>query len=131
MISPFHAELAARLQLVGYVEDIIQLVAAPPETTAPPDRRQRGPDRRQTVVDRLYARLIHSHESFWDTVHPLFMSREISRDQVQELVRRGLTEARGNYRIVVRLFNMPPGDYKRFLNFLRKHDCQLPFKEYR
>ena len=22
-------------------------------------------------------------------------------------------------------------DYKRFLNFLRKHDCQLPFKEYR
>ena len=24
-----------------------------------------------------------------------------------------------------------PTDYKRFLNFLRKHDCQLPFKEYR
>jgi hypothetical protein len=26
---------------------------------------------------------------------------------------------------------MAPNDYKRFLNFLRKHDCQLPFKEYR
>jgi len=26
---------------------------------------------------------------------------------------------------------MEPRDYKRFLNFLRKHDCQLPFKEYR
>ena len=24
-----------------------------------------------------------------------------------------------------------PRDYKRFLNFLRKHDCQIPFKEYR
>jgi hypothetical protein len=26
---------------------------------------------------------------------------------------------------------METRDYKRFLNFLRKHDCQLPFKEYR
>jgi hypothetical protein len=26
---------------------------------------------------------------------------------------------------------MEHGDYKRFLNFLRKHDCQVPFKEYR
>jgi hypothetical protein len=26
---------------------------------------------------------------------------------------------------------MEARDYKRFLNFLRKHDCQLPFKEYR
>ena len=42
-----------------------------------------------------------------------------------------LEEARGNYKIVARLFNMEARDYKRFLNFLRKHDCQLPFKEYR
>jgi len=26
---------------------------------------------------------------------------------------------------------METRDYKRFLNFLRKHDCQIPFKEYR
>jgi len=26
---------------------------------------------------------------------------------------------------------METREYKRFLNFLRKHDCQLPFKEYR
>ena len=42
-----------------------------------------------------------------------------------------LAEARGNYKIVARLFNMEQRDYKRFLNFLRKHDCQVPFKEYR
>jgi hypothetical protein len=29
------------------------------------------------------------------------------------------------------MFNMDQNDYKRFLNFLRKHDCQLPFKEFR
>ena len=38
---------------------------------------------------------------------------------------------RGNYKIVARLFNMEAREYKRFLNFLRKHDCQISFKEYR
>ena len=33
--------------------------------------------------------------------------------------------------VVAKLFNMEPGDYKRFLNFMRKHDCQVPFKDYR
>jgi hypothetical protein len=113
------------------VADITEELLAPADAAASGERRQRGPDRRKTIVDVLYGRLTDGRESFWATVHPLFMSREISRDQVQEIIRRGLTEARGNYRIVVRLFNMPPGDYKRFLNFLRKHDCQLPFRDYR
>jgi hypothetical protein len=26
---------------------------------------------------------------------------------------------------------MDDSDYKRFLNFLRKHECQVSFKEYR
>ena len=59
------------------------------------------------------------------------MRREITRSNVRDLVRKGLQEARGNYKIVTRLFNIEPQDYKRFLNFLRKHDCQLPFNEYR
>ena len=44
---------------------------------------------------------------------------------------KALAEARGNYKVVARLFNMEAGDYKKFLNFLRKHNCQLPFKDYR
>jgi transcriptional regulator with PAS, ATPase and Fis domain len=88
-------------------------------------------ERRRTVADDLYKRLIDQRESFWTTVYPLFMEREITRTNVREVVRRGLEEARGNYKIVARLFNMEPRDYKRFLNFLRKHDCQIPFKEYR
>jgi len=88
-------------------------------------------ERRRTVADDLYKRLVEGHESFWTSVYPLFMDREITRANVREVVRRGLEEARGNYKIVARLFNMEPSDYKRFLNFLRKHDCQLPFKEYR
>jgi len=26
---------------------------------------------------------------------------------------------------------MDDADYKRFLNFLRKHDCQVPYRDYR
>ena len=58
-------------------------------------------------------------------------TRGAQRGNVRDLVRKGLEDARGNYKIVAKLFNMDPRDYKRFLNFLRKHDCQLPFKEYR
>jgi transcriptional regulator with GAF, ATPase, and Fis domain len=88
-------------------------------------------ERRRTVADDLYKRLVEGRESFWTAVYPLYMQREITRTNVRELVRKGLEEARGNYKIVTRLFNMDSRDYKKFLNFLRKHDCQLPFKEYR
>ena len=88
-------------------------------------------ERRRTVADELYKQLIASRESFWTAVYPLYMRREITRSSVRDLVRKGLQEARGNYKIVLRLFNMEESDYKKFLNFLRKHDCQLPFKDYR
>ncbi len=88
-------------------------------------------ERRRTVADELYKRLVDGRESFWTVVYPLYMQREITRTCVRELVQKGLQESRGNYKIVARIFNMEQRDYKRFLNFLRKHDCQLPFKEYR
>ena len=88
-------------------------------------------ERRRTVADDLYKRLRQERESFWTAVYPLYMQREITREHVRDVVRKGLEEARGNYRIVAKLFNMQPDDYKKFLNFLRKHECQLPFKEYR
>jgi transcriptional regulator with PAS, ATPase and Fis domain len=88
-------------------------------------------ERRRTVADDLFKKLVEDRESFWTAVYPLYMQREITRGNMRDLVRKGLEEARGNYKIVARMFNMEPRDYKRFLNFLRKHECQLPFKEYR
>jgi transcriptional regulator with PAS, ATPase and Fis domain len=88
-------------------------------------------ERRRTVADDLLKKLSTDGESFWTAVYPLYMNREITRGNVRDLLHKGLEEARGNYKIVLRLFNMHSSDYKRFLNFLRKHDCHLPFKEYR
>jgi transcriptional regulator with PAS, ATPase and Fis domain len=110
---------------VAAVEDL------PAEMSAPHPSARPRTERRRTVADDLFKQLVDGHESFWTAVYPLYMQREITRANVRDLVRKGLEEARGNYKIVVRLFNMEVDDYKKFLNFLRKHDCQVPFKEYR
>jgi hypothetical protein len=44
--------------------------------------------------------------SFWDHIYPLFLSRDITRHDMRELVRRGLATTRGNYRALLKLFNM-------------------------
>ena len=118
--------------VVAVQHDTIELQDLPSEVRGQDNAAFRPRrERRRTVADDLYARLTERHESFWSTVYPMYMAREITRQHVREVVRRGLEEARGNYKIVARLFNMESREYKRFLNFLRKHDCQLPFKEYR
>jgi transcriptional regulator with GAF, ATPase, and Fis domain len=88
-------------------------------------------ERRRTIADELFKRMVRDGESFWTVVHPRFMERDITRADVREIVRRGLEQSHGHYRILIRQFNMQPGEYKRFLNFLRKHECHVPFKEYR
>jgi transcriptional regulator with PAS, ATPase and Fis domain len=120
-----------RLVVTGRRE-VVQLEDLSPEIRMPGQSGLRPRhERRRTVADDLFKKLVEERESFWNAVYPLYMNREITRSNVRDLVRKGLEEARGNYKIVLRLFNMESGDYKRFLNFLRKHNCQLPFKEYR
>jgi transcriptional regulator with PAS, ATPase and Fis domain len=120
-----------RLVVTGR-RDVVQLDDLSPELRAPgPAHLRPRRERRRTVADDLFRKLREDGESFWTAVYPLYMNREITRGNVRDLVHKGLEEARGNYKIVLRLFNMSATDYKRFLNFLRKHDCQLPFKEYR
>jgi transcriptional regulator with PAS, ATPase and Fis domain len=82
-------------------------------------------------ADELFDRMVLHGESFWSTVHPLFTQRDMTRDDLREIVARGLTQTRGSYRLVLQLFNMPPEDYKAFLNLLRKHQCHVPFFKYR
>jgi two-component system, NtrC family, response regulator HydG len=89
------------------------------------------PEHRQSTADELYKLLTEEGRCFWTTVYPLYMQREITRANVRDLVRKALEETCGSYRVVARMFNMDDADYKRFLNFLRKHDCQVPYRDYR
>ena len=82
-------------------------------------------------VDELMTRMLRHGESFWSTVYPLLMSRDLTRNDLRRIIELGLEQTNGNYRLVVALFNMPGEDYKRFLGFLRKHNCHLPFQRFR
>jgi DNA-binding NtrC family response regulator len=88
-------------------------------------------ERRTQVSDELYTALVHGGYSFWDHIYPLFLSRDITRHDMRELVRRGLSTTRGNYRALLKLFGMSSQDYKRFLNFLAAHQCGADFREFR
>ena len=83
-------------------------------------------DRIETVVAAsravvpLGARVVNGSGKFlipglWD------MHVHLNERALPILLRYGITGVR----------DMGGDDYKRFLNFLRKHDCQLPFKEFR
>ncbi len=91
-----------------------------------------GHDRqRRPVADELATRMLEHHESFWAVVYPEFMARDLTREDLRKIVQIGLENTSGNYRLLTRLFGMPDEDYKRFLSFLRKHECHLPFKHFR
>jgi DNA-binding NtrC family response regulator len=88
-------------------------------------------ERRKQVSDVLYEGLAAGTYSFWEHVYPMFINRDITRADLIGLVRQALFETSGNYRAVLRVLRMEPGDYKRFLNFLSTHDCTVDFREFR
>jgi DNA-binding NtrC family response regulator len=79
----------------------------------------------------LVERMISGGSSFWSAVYEPFMARDLTRRDIREIVRIGLEQTRGNYKLLVTTFNMPATDYKKFLNFLRKYQCHVPFQAFR
>jgi DNA-binding NtrC family response regulator len=88
-------------------------------------------ERRRRVADDLFARLVDRKCDFWHDVHDVFISRDLTRDDLRGVVRRGLATTRGSYRALLTLFGMHERDYKRLLNFLAAHDCAIDFRAYR
>jgi hypothetical protein len=88
-------------------------------------------ERRRQVADDLYDALVRDGYSFFEHIHPLFLSRDITRHDVRALVCRGLTTTRGNYHALLKLFGLREEDYKKFLNFLGAHDCTVDFRLFR
>jgi DNA-binding NtrC family response regulator len=81
-------------------------------------------------TDHLWNRL-EAGEDFWTVVQQAFKRREITRTELAALIDRGLIETRGSYRALLRMFNLPATDYKRFHAFLYQQQCNLPVKAYR
>ena len=83
-----------------------------------------------SVSEGLWQRM-RKGEDFWNVVQRPFKARELTRVDLLGIVDRGLRETGGSYREMVRLFNLPPSDYKRLHAFLYQQDCNLAVHEYR
>jgi transcriptional regulator with PAS, ATPase and Fis domain len=94
--------------------------AAAPAAAPQPDR-----------VAMMFDRIVKGGEDFWTAIHEPFMARDLTREELRSIVCTGLTHTKGSYRLLVDMFNMPQSDYRRFLNFLRKYDCNMPFQRFR
>lgn len=78
------------------------------------------------VESACYERLRQGEGDFWNVVRDGFINRELSRQQVQRIVARGLTESRGSFKRLLPLFGVAADDYLRFMDFLRHHKLKPP-----
>jgi DNA-binding NtrC family response regulator len=97
----------------------------------PPTVAVAAPKIVRPVSEALFDQMVSGRQSFWSVVYAPFISRDLTRDDLRAIIRKGLEQTSGNYRVLVELFNMPQDDYKRFLGFLRKYQCHVPFQEFR
>ena len=104
-------------QLLPAAADLAAALSTPPGTQA-------------DLVDALWARLMNG-EDFWSVVKEAYRTRVITRTALASLVDRGLQETHGSYRALVKLFNLPPSDYKRFHGYLYQRRCHLAVRPYR
>jgi transcriptional regulator with PAS, ATPase and Fis domain len=88
-------------------------------------------ERRRQMADQLFDALMKQQYSFWEHVYPLFLSRDLTRHDIRELVRRGLSATNGNYRALLPLFGIKKSDYFRFHNFLAAHNCKVDYRAFR
>jgi len=82
------------------------------------------PSPRPSVAGML-EQILDGKRSFWTVVYAPFMEHDLTREELRMIVRAGLEQARGSYRRLVELFNMPPIDHQRLMTVLRQHDCDV------
>jgi transcriptional regulator with GAF, ATPase, and Fis domain len=109
--------------------DLADLPWCPPTAAGQPPRDTR--DQRRCVADDLFDRLTTGRSTFWAAVYERFINRDLTRQDVRDLIARGLAAGGGSYGELLRLFGMAPEEYKRLLNFLARYGCTVDYRSYR
>jgi DNA-binding NtrC family response regulator len=124
--------VAERL-VVGYSGKAVTLRDLPGEIMAAEASLEpvESPGLWQSLIDDCYNRMTIGRESFWTVVYEPFICRDMTREAVRAIVRRGLERTRGSYPLVATQFNLPEEDYRKFMRFLHKHDCHMPIQRFR
>lgn len=128
VLSPKAMDVLARHPWPGNVRELISVVTmgyamAEGQTIEPEhfiELLGEDPAPRRRVEDQLVRQLVEKGD-FWHLVHDAFLNRDLNRAQVQHIIRWGLAHSGNSYKRLLQLFHLPPGDYQRFMDFLRHH----------
>jgi len=101
--------------------DISIPIPAPDGNGHAPGAAGNGKVQAGQAATAAYERMMRGGESFWAVVREPFMEREISRADVRALLHRCLTETGGSYKRLLPRIGIDPGDYLKFMDFLRHH----------
>ena len=84
--------------------NLVQSAAVSPSSQS--TTKQKEAEFEAARAKKLVSLMLDEGESFWSAVHPQFMSRDMTRSDLRRIVQMGLECTNGNYRMMVRLFNM-------------------------
>jgi DNA-binding NtrC family response regulator len=85
----------------------------------------------RSLVNGIAEELAAGRLDFWTGVRDRFLNRDLSRNEVRDLISLGLTAQGGSYRRLISFFNIPDSDYKRFLTFLSTYGCKVDYRPFR
>ncbi len=131
-IQDFPSEISGSMRKIAEKTQPLQgpsLVRETPPLQAAEDGIESSPDEEKSL--KLYERMKSGGASFWDVVKEPFMRREISKEEVREVIKMGLKDSRGRYKDLLEFFHLETSDYTVFMNFLRKHGCQIDYRPFR
>ena len=89
------------------------------------------PQAQSSRVESIVDELASGNGDFGGCVRDPFLGRDLSREEVRQIIALGLGACNGRYRRLVEYFNLPGRDYKRFLSFLSNHNCKVDFRRFR
>ena len=86
---------------------------------------------RDGMLTALVERMVDGHADFWDDVRDVYLRRDLTRDDLRQIVSVGLEACGGSYQRLVHYLGLPKEDYKKFLSFLSNHGCKVDFRPFR
>jgi DNA-binding NtrC family response regulator len=90
-----------------------------------------SPDPWHRLIDEAFDRMTIRGESFWTAVYEPFIKRDLTREALRAIVRRGLEHTSGSYPLVASMLNVADQDYRKFMRVLHKHDCHIGVQAFR
>lgn len=80
-------------------------------------------------AETLFDRIVMSGESFWSAAHAPFIARDMTREELTELIRLGLMRSDRDYKRLAQRLNIPDGEDRRFIAFLKSYRCYVPVRD--